>query len=86
MYQSVQRIIEWRTSRITVLQSTFPSLHYFTIISLMVTMLLVFLMETDRSLILFLLKYGTCIGPLVHVHVPRYMYVIDLLRSSFQLV
>ena len=52
----------------------------------MVTMLLVFLMETDRSLILFLLKYGTCIGPLVHVHVPRYMYVIDLLRSSFQLV
>ena len=37
-----------------VLQSTFPSLHYFTIISLMVTMLLVFLMETDRSLILFL--------------------------------
>lgn len=35
-------------------QSTFPSLHYSTIISLMVTMLLVFLMETDRSLILSL--------------------------------
>jgi hypothetical protein len=67
-YQSVQRIIEWRTSRITALQSTFPSLHYFTIISLMVTMLLVFLMETDRSLILFLnsfqlrLTWGILVG------------------------
>ena len=53
-YDSVQRIIAWRTNRVTALQSTFPGLHFATIASLIFAMLVVFLIETDRDLILFL--------------------------------
>lgn len=53
-YDSLQRIIAWRTNRVTALQSTFPALHYMTIASLIFAMLVVFLIETDRDLILFL--------------------------------
>lgn len=56
-YEAVQRIIAGRSDRVTALQSSFPTLHYLTIASLVFAMLLVFLMETDRDLILFLNKF-----------------------------
>ena len=53
-YEMLDRVATGRSSRITALQNTFPPLHNVTISILTVAILFVFLIETDRPVILFL--------------------------------
>jgi len=53
-YEMLDRVSNGRSSRITALQNTFPPLHYVTISALTAAILFVFLIETDRPVILFL--------------------------------
>ena len=56
-YETLQQIGTARNARITSLQTKFPNLHYVTITALTVAILLIFLLETDRKVILFLEKF-----------------------------
>jgi Protein of unknown function (DUF4239) len=56
-YETLQAISHARNARITSLQTKFPNLHYVTIAALTLTILLIFLLETDRKVILFLDKF-----------------------------
>jgi len=56
-YFTLDKISDARTTRITSLQTRFPPLHYVTITALTAVILLVFLLETDRKVILFLDKF-----------------------------
>ena len=56
-YESLQQVQDARTTRITALQTKFPRLHYLTITTLTLAILFVFLLETDRKLILYLDKF-----------------------------
>ena len=53
-YEMLDRAGTGRSSRIAALQNTFPPLHYVTITALTAAILFVFLIETDRPVILFL--------------------------------
>ena len=53
-YEMLDRVGTGRSSRIAALQNTFPPLHYVTITALTAAILFVFLIETDRPVILFL--------------------------------
>jgi Protein of unknown function (DUF4239) len=53
-YENLDRIATGRQNRVTALQTIFPPLHYGTITALSVAILCVFLIETDRPVILFL--------------------------------
>jgi hypothetical protein len=56
-YETLQRLFEARNERVTSLQTKFPGLHYVTITALSAAILLIFLLETDRKIILFLDKF-----------------------------
>lgn len=56
-YETLSSICNARTARVTSLQTRFPFLHYVTITALTVAILLIFLLETDRKVILFLDKF-----------------------------
>lgn len=56
-YETLQKIYDARNARITALQTKFPQLHYVTITALTTGILLIFLLETDRKVILFLDKF-----------------------------
>ncbi|CAB9515231.1 expressed unknown protein [Seminavis robusta] len=56
-YETLQSILVARTTRITSLQTRFPALHYVTITALTFAILGIFLLETDRSVILYLDKF-----------------------------
>jgi len=53
-YEMLDRVSAGRNGRIAALQNTFPPLHYVTITALTAAILFVFLIETDRPVILFL--------------------------------
>jgi hypothetical protein len=56
-YETLTGIYQARNTRIVAVQTRFPSLHYVTITALTLTILLIFLLETDRKVILFLDKF-----------------------------
>ena len=56
-YETLQSISDARNARITSLQTRFPDLHYLTITALSAAILFIFLLETDRKVILFLDKF-----------------------------
>ena len=56
-YETLDQICQARSTRIMSTQTRFPSLHYVTITTLSAVILLVFLLETDRKVILFLDKF-----------------------------
>jgi hypothetical protein len=53
-YASCNRLYEERSKRVTALQSTFPALHYMIVSTLAISICVVFLMETDQVLLVFL--------------------------------
>ena len=53
-YQSVSRLREQRSYRITALQSTYPMLHYAILVALAFAELVAFLMETNQEVLVFL--------------------------------
>jgi hypothetical protein len=56
-YETLQALFAARNERITSLQTKFPRLHYVTITALSAAILLIFLLETDRKILLFLDKF-----------------------------
>lgn len=72
-YETLEGIATGRAARIASLQTTFPPLHYVTISTLTAVILLVFLIETDRDVILFLdnfqlrLVWGLLVGTLTAI-------------------
>uniref|UniRef100_A0A7S0B1Z3 Uncharacterized protein n=1 Tax=Minutocellus polymorphus TaxID=265543 RepID=A0A7S0B1Z3_9STRA len=70
----LDRVTSGRSSRIAALQNTFPQLHYVTITALTASILFVFLIETDRPVILFLdnfqlrLIWGLLVGTLTAIY------------------
>ena len=73
-YEMLDRVVSGRSSRISALQNTFPPLHYVTITALTAAILFVFLIETDRPVILFLdnfqlrLIWGLLVGTLTAIY------------------
>lgn len=73
-YETLGSISAGRTSRVAALQSNFPTLHWVTISTLTAIILLVFLLETDRKVILFLdnfqvrLVWGLLVGTLTAIY------------------
>ncbi|KAL3909304.1 MAG: hypothetical protein SGARI_002669 [Bacillariaceae sp.] len=73
-YEMVDRVATGRQSRVTSLQETFPPLHYGTITALSLAILFVFLIETDRPVILFLdnfqvrLIWGLLVGTITAIY------------------
>jgi hypothetical protein len=53
-FSSVTRLRTYRINRITALQSTYPALHYVTLVILALAECIVFLMETNQDVIFFL--------------------------------
>jgi hypothetical protein len=53
-YASCNRLYEERSKRVTALQSTFPALHYMIVSTLAISICVVFLMETNQELLVFL--------------------------------
>jgi len=70
----LDRVVSGRSARISALQNTFPPLHYVTITALTAAILFVFLIETDRPVILFLdnfqlrLIWGLLVGTLTAIY------------------
>ena len=73
-YEMLDRVVSGRSARISALQNTFPPLHYVTITALTAAILFVFLIETDRPVILFLdnfqlrLIWGLLVGTLTAIY------------------
>ena len=73
-YEMLDRVATGRMSRVTALQTVFPPLHYFTITALSATILLVFLLETDRPVIQYLdsfqlrLIWGLLVGTITAIY------------------
>lgn len=73
-YEMLDRVAMGRQNRVTALQETFPPLHYGTITALSIAILFVFLIETDRPLILFLdsfqlrLIWGLLVGTITAIY------------------
>ena len=73
-YESLQQICTARAARVTAMQTKFPDLHYVTITALTVAILFIFLLETDRKVILFLDKFqiravwGLLVGTLTAIY------------------
>lgn len=53
-YGACNKLSEYRSKRITSLQSTFPALHYIIVSALALSICIVFLMETDQDILVFL--------------------------------
>lgn len=53
-YGACNKLSEHRSKRITALQSTFPALHYIIVAALALSICIVFLMETNQDLLVFL--------------------------------
>lgn len=53
-YQSLSRLREQRSNRITALQSVYPVLHYAILLALTSAIMTAFLIETDQELLVFL--------------------------------
>jgi hypothetical protein len=53
-YGACNKLSEHRSKRITALQSTFPALHYIIVTALALSICIVFLMETDQDILVFL--------------------------------
>jgi hypothetical protein len=79
-YEMLDRVATGRQNRVTALQETFPPLHYGTITALSLAILFVFLIETDRPVILFLNNYQLRLiwGLLVGTITAIYCIGIDL--------
>jgi hypothetical protein len=73
-YEMIDRLATGRQNRVTALQTTFPPLHYGTITTLSIAILFVFLIETDRPVILFTnnfqlrLIWGLLVGTITAIY------------------
>mmetsp|Transcript_43651 Transcript_43651/g.105837 ORF Transcript_43651/g.105837 Transcript_43651/m.105837 type:complete len:291 (-) Transcript_43651:90-962(-) len=73
-YEMLDRLSSGRQQRVTSLQTTFPPLHYGTITTLSLAILFVFLIETDRPVILFTnnfqlrLVWGLLVGTITAIY------------------